>query len=305
MVKTEKKSKKEDENFFGILFFLSTIYISIIAGAYSVLKDLSSNSDLGWQVGLPVTIFSMVLLGIMIVVGFYLMIMILIGIAELKSYYFNLEPNQIKIRNKLRQMVLSAPSEIFSIGLSLATFLTILLLVYFNTWFAVIVSFIYYLSFIILVFARKTRKEFVSSMTIGEPKPSCKIYIALILILILSLSILYILFGTTIFNFSKFNITQDKQMYTINESVYIKIYSQGIIKPIPTKITYSNKEIPLDYIKDVSFPSAPIYIKINYENLTEAPYNSYVQVQYYIPNSKYLLLRTNLTQSEFIPVIKS
>lgn len=303
--KTKNKKPEKDEGFFGILFFLSTFYVSIIVGSYSFLRDLNSSTNLGWQAGLPATIMGMVLLGIVLVVGFYLIIVILIGIAELKSYYINLNPNQIKVRNKLREMVLSTPSEIISIGLSLAIFLILVLLVYFNMWFAIIASFVYMIAFIFFALSRKTRKEVISTMAIGIPKATCKTYILLILAGLLVLSVFYVAFGAITFNFAKFEIHQDKEIYTANESVYITIYSMGIIKPIASSVTYSNTKEKLEYIRNSEFPGAPIYIKIPSENLTNPPYNSYIEINYDIPNTKLLLLRKNLTQSELIPVIKS
>lgn len=303
----EKELKEKDKGFLGILFFLATLYISIVFGSYSIVKEVSSKIYLDWGISLSSDAFSLILLGIMLVVGFYLSVIIFVGILELVSYYSILNPTQLKVKRTLRQMVLNSPLEIVLVGLSLGVFLIMLLLVYFKTEFAVIMALFYMVSFIFLLFNFNKMGKFISSMTVKKPKPTCKKYLVLILMIFLVLSTIYLLFGIIIFNLARFDIHLDKEIYHTNESAYIIIFSNGIIKPIPYHITYSNLEIGLNYTYDLKYSLAPIYLKLDSLILTEHPYNSYIKIYYNFPDyyHKILFFRENITQSKFIPVIYS
>ncbi|MCK9568138.1 hypothetical protein M0R72_04260 [Candidatus Pacearchaeota archaeon] len=303
--RVERELKEKDKGFFGILFFLVSIYISIIVGAYSIIREISLKTQL--ENVFPENIISLVLLGVILVVGLYLLLSLLIGVLEFSSYYYVLNSKQLKISRELRKFILCSPGSIITIGFSLGGFLLMLLIVYFNPTYAIITGTFYFISWIFFAIYFKKPKGFISSITIKKPKPTWKTYLILIWILVLILLVVHLAFGVTIFNLAKFDVNLDKELYHPNESAYITIYSKGIVRPIPYNLTYSNLGKELNYIKHQAYGLAPIYTKIDAENLTEYPYNSYIQIYYNLPEyyRNFLFIRENLTQSEFIPVINS
>ncbi len=120
------------------------------------------------------------------------------------------------------------------------------------------------------------------------------------IIYFLFLLLVYVIMNVVIASSVKFQYVFNQDGYFLRQDSYVQIYPQGIIVPEIRAITYSNQNIPINYVKDEKFLRSPVYLKINSSMMTSRPYNSYLTVNYTIPyNLGFIKI---LQKSEFVPV---
>ncbi|MBA7684633.1 hypothetical protein ES703_93039 [subsurface metagenome] len=307
--RTKKKSiqKKEiGEGFFTILFFLITIYIAILGGIYSAVSTLNKGAKSISQEGFFISIPGIILIALGVLVFFYLLFILFVGLIELGSYYNKLSPKSEKIRKVLRKSVLYSPFAIILNTFLISYFSILLLFVYFKPISAIILTLllVFMIALTSILLTRKNTqflKNILSFHTIKKPKLNFWGWAYTILSIITILSLMLILFSVSLFHSTYFDVQLNKEIYFMGEDVYITIYPKGIVKPVPLNITYSNKKIPLEYIKHSQFGLSPIYLKIPSEILVSQPYNSYLQIKYEISQFKWLYSE-KLSHDIFIPV---
>jgi len=301
--KIEDVFSKESDGFFNILFFLVLLYIGIIGGIYSIITTLNRSTRSISADSFIVPVSGMVLIALGALFSVYLLVILFVGILELNSYYTILPKKDQKIRFVIRRWVLSSPLFLLLNIISILSLSIILLIAYFKPLIAIILM--APLITLVVIFFLKIKTDFIknviSANIIGNPKRNIWINLYTGLFILCLMIIAFLILSLAFFHNSYFEVKLNKDHYFLGDPVYISIIPKGVLKPIPINVTYSNEMIPLNYIKDPQFGKAPIYTKIEAENLTADPYNSFIQINYKMQtlNGVY---RNRLTYDVFIPV---
>ncbi|MGV8131657.1 MAG: hypothetical protein ACP5N7_06175 [Candidatus Pacearchaeota archaeon] len=303
-----KKNKKNSysertDGFLAILFFLFTIYLAALGGIAAFLNKIASDSDIGIEKTFIQNYGGLILAAIASIIAIYLIFLTLIGIFELRTYFAKLNKKQERLRNVLRDFVLSTPAEILSGVLPLSAFTLVIPFYFFKSWIACTIFALYLIAFLVAIFNKNKIRDFLSSVFFNKPKRTCGLMVLVFFYLILILVIVLLMMNLVIFSYAKYDINLDKPFYIQGDAAYVTIYSEGLgsLRPITDSVTYSNMLLEFDYEMDKQFGQAPIYLIIPAENLTSKSFNSFLTVKYHLAYGN-KIFRENMTQEIFIPV---
>lgn len=296
------KKSRNNQDFFGILFFLVMFYIVVLGSIIKAFKTIVAERsfEIATYPSIPFIGFVLIFIGILITL--YLILIVFIGSFEIFAHNKLFSQETIKARNKLREIVFNSPWMIVVNSSILSLYLVVLSFIYFQKVYAIIIMFtllIYFIWNFFLFIKKDSFKSIVYSYLIQWKhsfRNYCHLFLSLIVILILISSIFVIILCET----SKYSIKLNKESYFIGEDAYITILPEGLTKPSTLNVTYSNKHLPLNYILHEDFRKAPVYIKIPSDLLKSEPYNSILIIEYELDYFKGVYRKD--TQKFFIPV---
>ena len=291
-------SSTKKDRYLGILIVLLGLYSGAFGTFLSVARRINIETR-PTEASIISSVIGVVLVLIAMIFLFNIILILISLILEMKNILDARGDNKDPIIYFFRKKVLSSHLNfIFSNG----AFGMVIILVtstYTNIRISVILAILFWviggIIYSMQPYEKKIKKLFSKAQKNGFPW-----YWGVSITLVVSIFLFVILTGIISYSVS-FEVEYSKDFFEKTEEPYVEIYPLGIVRPRVINVTYSNQNIPLDYVKHESYRASPIYTTIPIEILTDEPYNSFIKITYEIlPWSPHIFIYGE--KVEFVPV---